>query len=182
MTETQKPSSLVVHCLLPRHWDEAAVLSQHGPASRACPPSLVGHGQGYKKAEGQAAKLCHMGHVLMENRSCLVVAASTTLATGTAEREAAVTMVGALSDTGRITLGMDKAYDTADFLAEMRRPGVTPHVAQNDNNRRSAIDGRHRPAKQWVVCHRDALCERDKERKLSQYRGGQRKRKVMPNG
>ena len=51
-------------------------------------------------------------------------------------------MVGALSDTGRITLGMDKAYDTADFVAEMRRLGVTPHVAQNDNHHRSAIDGR----------------------------------------
>jgi transposase len=94
----------------------------------------------YKKAEGQAAKLCHMGHVLMENRHGLTVATSTTLATGTAEREAAEAMVEALPTAGRITLGMDKAYDTADFVAEMRRLGVTLHVAQNDKNRRSAID------------------------------------------
>jgi len=96
----------------------------------------------YKKAAGQAAKLCHMGHVLMENRNGLVVATSTTLATGTAEREAAEAMVAAIPNRSRITLGMDKAYDAAEWVAEMRRLGVTPHVAQNDKHRRSAIDGR----------------------------------------
>ena len=96
----------------------------------------------YKKAEGQASKLCHMGHVVMENRSGLVVAAATTLATGTAEREAAETMIGELSGGHRITLGADKAYDTVDFVAEMRRQGVTPHVTQNNKRRHSAIDGR----------------------------------------
>lgn len=96
----------------------------------------------YRKANGQPAKLCHLGHVVMENRSGLVVAASLTPATGTAEREAAVAMVEALDGDQRITLGADKAYDTADFIAEMRRLRVTPHVAQNDTNRRSAIDGR----------------------------------------
>ena len=96
----------------------------------------------YRKANGQPAKLCHLGHVVMENRSGLVVAASLTPATGTAEREAAVAMVEALGGDQRITLGADKAYDTADFIAEMRRLRVTPHVAQNDTNRRSAIDGR----------------------------------------
>ena len=96
----------------------------------------------YKKANGQPAKLCHLGHVIIENRSGLVVAASLTPATGIAEREAAVAMVEALGGGQRITLGADKAYDTADFIAEMRRLRVTPHVAQNDTNRRSAIDGR----------------------------------------
>ena len=96
----------------------------------------------YKKAAGQAAKLCHMGHVLMENRNGLVVGASLTKATGTAEREAAIAMVEALPDDGRITLGTDKGYDTQDFVAEMRRLGVTPHVTQSNKKRRSAIDGR----------------------------------------
>jgi transposase len=96
----------------------------------------------YKKAAGQAAKLCHIGHVLMENRNGLVVDTSLTKATGTAEREAAVAMIGDLPDDGRITLGTDKGYDTQDFVAEMRRLGVTPHVTQNTNGRRSAIDGR----------------------------------------
>jgi IS5 family transposase len=96
----------------------------------------------YKKAEGQASKLCHMGHVVMENRSGLVVVASTTLATGTAEREAAEAMIDDLSGGPRITVGADKGYDTADFVAQMRRQGVTPHVTQNNKRRRSAIDGR----------------------------------------
>src|SRR5689334_10015704 len=85
-----------------------------------------------KKAEGQAAKLCHMGHVLIENRSCLVVDARTTLASGTAEREAAVAMIGAIPGQHRITVGGDKAYDTTDFVADMRGLDATPHVTQND--------------------------------------------------
>jgi hypothetical protein len=96
----------------------------------------------YKKSPGSAARLCHMGHVVMENRNGLVVAATVTQATGTAEREAAVAMIEPSAGGKRITLGTDKAYDTADFVAGMRRLGVTPHVSQNDNGRRSAIDGR----------------------------------------
>jgi transposase len=96
----------------------------------------------YKKAAGQAAKLCHMGHALMENRNGLVIDASLTKATGTAEREAAIAMVEDLPDGGRITLGTDKSYDTQEFVAEMRRLGVTPHVTQNTKGRRFAIDGR----------------------------------------
>ena len=96
----------------------------------------------YKKAEGQASKLCHMGHVVMENRNGLVVDASVTLATGTAEREAAEAMIGDMPAGHRITVGADKAYDTANFVAGMRELGATPHVTQNNKRRRSAIDGR----------------------------------------
>jgi transposase len=96
----------------------------------------------YKKAEGQAAKLCHMGHVLIENRHGLVIEATTTRATGTAEREAAVAMIAAIPGQHRITVGGDKAYDTQDFVADMRSLGATPPVTQNDKGRRSAIDGR----------------------------------------
>src|SRR3982751_4178284 len=96
----------------------------------------------FKKAAGEASRLCHMGHALMENRNGLVVDATLTTATGTAEREAAITMAGDLPAGGGTPLGGDKGYDTQDFVAEMRRLGVTPHVAQNTNGRRSAIDGR----------------------------------------
>jgi transposase len=96
----------------------------------------------FKKARGQAARLCHMGHVLMENRHGLVVDATLTHATGTAEREAALTMLSRMKGRHRITLAADKAYDTAGFVAALRDIGVTPHVAQNNANRRSAIDGR----------------------------------------
>ena len=96
----------------------------------------------FKKARGQAAKLCHIGHVLMENRNGLVVDAMLTHATGTAEREAALAMLERMDGRHRITLGADKAYDTAGFIAALRGIKVTPHVAQNNNGRRSAIDGR----------------------------------------
>ena len=44
--------------------------------------------------------------------------------------------------TRAITLGADKAYDTKDFVHDLRSMRVTPHGAQNINGRRSAIDGR----------------------------------------
>jgi IS5 family transposase len=83
-----------------------------------------------------------MGHLLMENRHGLVVDTQLTHATGTAEREAASGMLGDLPASGRVTVGADKLFDTQDFVAEMRRLGVTPHVTQHTNGRRSAIDGR----------------------------------------
>ncbi|MGH7041726.1 MAG: IS5 family transposase [Acetobacteraceae bacterium] len=96
----------------------------------------------YRKSSGQAAILCHMGHALIENRNGLVVDTRLTTASGTAERAAALEMIGELPAVARITLGADKAYDTADFVAELRRLGVTPHVARHTSRRRSAIDGR----------------------------------------
>ncbi len=68
--------------------------------------------------------------------------AELTQATGTAEREAAASMIDALGGNDRITVAADKACDTQDFIAEMRRLGVTPQVAQNNKRRRSAIDRR----------------------------------------
>jgi hypothetical protein len=78
----------------------------------------------------------------MENRHGLVIDAKVTQATGTAEREAAVELVDALGGSQRITLGADKNHDTRGFVEGMREMTVTPHVAQNDTHRSSAIDGR----------------------------------------
>jgi transposase len=96
----------------------------------------------YKKATGQQAKLGYLGHVLMENRTGLIVNTRLTQATGTAEREAAVEMVGELPGNYRVTVGGDKAYDTQAFVQDLRALGATPHVAQNTTGRASAIDGR----------------------------------------
>ena len=96
----------------------------------------------YKKAKGQEAKLGYLGHVLMENRNSLAVDTRLTLATGTAEREAALAMVKKRGGALRITLGGDKNYDTREFVKKLREQGVTPHVAQNNRNRVSALDGR----------------------------------------
>jgi transposase len=95
-----------------------------------------------RKGKGKEAKLSYMGHALMENRNGLVVDAMTTQATGTAERDAALLMAEAIPGNHPVTLGADKNYDTKDFVAEARNIEVTPHVAQNDKRRRSAIDGR----------------------------------------
>ena len=100
----------------------------------------------YRKADGQPARLCYLGHLLMENRHGLIVDTETTRATGWAERAAAEAMIetaiNAGAPAGQITLGADKGYDTAAHVACLRELGVTPHVAQHTNGRRSAIDGR----------------------------------------
>ncbi len=96
----------------------------------------------YRKSKNTGAQLGYLGHALMENRNGLAVNGRVTLATGTAEREAALEMIDDIAGSRRITLGADKGYDTADFVAELRARGVTPHIAQNDTNRRSAVDDR----------------------------------------
>jgi transposase len=97
----------------------------------------------YRKGSGMEAKLCFMGHTLMENRSGLIVDACLTAADGHAERIAALSMIEPRADRPRaVTLGADKAYDAEDFVNELRSMNVRPHVAQNDNGRRSAIDRR----------------------------------------
>src|SRR3954470_20862498 len=83
----------------------------------------------YKKGDGQAAKLCYLGHALMENRHGLAVDGGISLATGTAEREAALELVASRAGRRRITLGADKAYDVRQFIADLRRCNVTPHIA-----------------------------------------------------
>lgn len=103
----------------------------------------------YRKGDGQPAKLCYMGHALMENRHGLVVAAELTRATGTAEREAALALVERHRPSERrITLGADKAYDVADFVAALRERLVTPHIAidghvtKTGKTRKTAVDRR----------------------------------------
>ena len=96
----------------------------------------------YKKAAGQEAKLCFLGHVLMENRHGLVVKTRLTSATGTAEREAALALLRERPGRQRVTVGGDKNYDTHAFVQDLRAARVTPHVAQHTTNRASAIDGR----------------------------------------
>ena len=97
----------------------------------------------FRKSMAAPAKLCFMGHLLMEHRSALIVDMELTAADGYAERAAAVEMLRRQpARTRRRTVAADKAYDTKDFVADAREQGFTPHVAQNTNGRRSAIDGR----------------------------------------
>jgi hypothetical protein len=96
----------------------------------------------YKKSPGTGTALCFIGHALMENRSGLIVQGELTQADGRAERQAALDMVHRHSpgSTRKLTLGADKGYDAAEFVADLRQACVTPHVAQK--SRYSAVDGR----------------------------------------
>jgi len=107
-------------------------------ASTTDPDALL-----YRKGPGMEAKLCFIGHGLMENRSGLIVDARLTRVSGHAERLAALDMITSRGDRSRaITLGADKGYDAQDLVTELRELNVRPHIAQNTSGRRSAIDRR----------------------------------------
>jgi IS5 family transposase len=91
----------------------------------------------FRKGKGKEAKLAYLGHVLLDNRHGLVANVCATAATGTAEREAAVVLL--TGEDRAKTVGGDKNFDVASFVAAVRGLDVTPHVAQTDH---SAIDAR----------------------------------------
>jgi transposase len=96
-----------------------------------------------RKGPGKEAKLSYCGNLLVENRNGLIVNAELLEANGRAERDAALLMLEQVPGTKRVTAGADKGYDTAEFVAECRHLGVTPHVARNTGRRGgSAIDAR----------------------------------------
>jgi len=96
----------------------------------------------FRKGKGKPAQLCFMGHALMENRHGFAVEAEMTHADGYGERIAALEMLHRVDpgSTRRLTLGADKGYDDAGFVADLKAMCVTPHVAAK--KKRSAIDGR----------------------------------------
>ena len=92
----------------------------------------------YRKSNGQESRLCYMGHAIMENRNGLAVCGEVTRATGTAEREAALTWIDDRPTDRRITLGGDKGYDVADFVKALKERNVTPQIAINGSVRSDA--------------------------------------------
>jgi hypothetical protein len=96
-----------------------------------------------RKGAGKEAKLSYSGNLLIENRNGLIVNAELLEANGRAERDAALMMLEQLPGDQRLTVGGDKGFDTAEFVAECRHMNVTPHVAQNEKRPGgSAIDER----------------------------------------
>jgi transposase len=98
----------------------------------------------YKKGAGQAARLCYLGHAVMENRHGLLVDFLVTTASGTAECAVVPSVIDELRERRfhPETVGLDRGYDARDLVAKLRTRDITPHVAQNTAGRRSAIDGR----------------------------------------
>ncbi len=108
----------------------------------------------YRKGNGRESRLCYLGHAMMENRNGLVVGGNVTIASDTAERDAALELIERhCPGKRRRTLGADKAYDVAAFVEDLRNRNVTPHVAVQDHltktgkRRKTKIDGRttHHP-------------------------------------
>ena len=118
----------------------------------------------FRKGAGKEAKLSFMGHLLMENRSGLVVGTRLTRATGLAERAAASALIADVPGRHRITVGADRAYDTRDFVAGLRRLNATPHVAQNVSGRSSRIDRR-------TVRHRGYLASQRARKRIEEAFG-----------
>jgi transposase len=98
----------------------------------------------YRKSNKDAFKLSYLGHVLMENRSGLPVAARVTTAHPQGEWQAALEMAAAVNGgKRRITLAADKAYDEAQLIRDLRDRHITPHIQKRESeNRRSHLDGR----------------------------------------
>jgi transposase len=84
----------------------------------------------YRKGNGKEAKLSHVGHALSENRHGLILRVTATEANGMAERQATYEMLDDWKANGRTpkTLGGDKGYDDGDFLCELERRQITPHI------------------------------------------------------
>jgi transposase len=118
----------------------------------------------YRKSHQTASVLCYQGHVLMENRSGLVVGAVVTHADGKGERSAALAMLDRVPGEQRKTVGADKAYDSADFVAACRELRVTPHIAVHDKRRRSALDAR-------TTRHAGYLLSQTKRKRIEEHFG-----------
>jgi transposase len=95
----------------------------------------------YRKSAGGAFQLCHMAHVLMENRTGLPIAGRVTEAITAGEWDAAIEMLEGATKSKGGTVGGDTGYDCSRFVTAARAIYVTPHVTQH-TKRASMIDGR----------------------------------------
>jgi transposase len=122
----------------------------------------------YRKGAGQESRLAYLGHVLMENRNGLVAAAEATLATGTAEREAAATFSQRLPEGA--TLGADKGYDAEAFVEGLKARRIEPHIAINGtvskhgNARKTAVPSEVAASLRYAISSAAAQADRGRLR------------------
>jgi transposase len=103
----------------------------------------------FRKGKGKESKLCHMGHILTENRNGLIVEAEVTEAGTSQEWDAGTTMLAKQGTRPGRTVGADKGYDTLEFVEGSRGLGITPHVAAK--SARSCVDKRTTGTKGYEV-------------------------------
>ena len=115
-----------------------------------------------RQGPGKGSKLSYVGHTVMDNRNGLIVKAAASLATGKAEREVATRLLDQLPGSSKKTVGADKNYGTAGFIAGCRAGKITPRVARNDKRPGgSGIDGRTSSHPGYVISQR--TCKRVEE-------------------
>jgi transposase/IS5 family transposase len=98
-----------------------------------------------KKAAGQEAKLSYSLHVLMENRHGLCAGLEVTRTSGTAETEAAQTLLRRQKKEQKQTphsVGADKGYHNAEFVTYCRKAKIAPHIATRADRQVKGLDGR----------------------------------------
>lgn len=90
----------------------------------------------YKKSSAGQAEPSYLGHVVIENRNGLVMAACATQSSTTAEREAALEMLDEIRVEDKpITLGADKQYQDPSFVDKLRERQVIPHIAEYESGK-----------------------------------------------
>ena len=113
----------------------------------------------YRKGAGKPARLCFMGHAVMENRSGFALAATVTQATGTAEREAALSMLDGINANPGATVGGDAAYDVWRFKQELEERDYVPHMARRTQKTWGGIPYRPPPGYDLSLRHRKRIEE-----------------------
>ena len=99
----------------------------------------------YRKAHGQASKLCFGTQVLMENRHGLCAAITVHNPIAQDEPTVALAQVDEhrqLHQAAITTLGADKAYHQRKFVAGCRERQISPHAACKDQGQVAGLDGR----------------------------------------
>jgi transposase len=142
----------------------------------------------FRKGLGNKARLCFMGHALMENRNGLIVGAETTTATGHAERRAALTLIephaappqpgvdkslplrrqGTMTApilSRRCTVGRSPRMSRRTLTAAVRRSTTAPPAIPAMRSRSASVNASRRPLagpRRWPACARcgAAACSR----------------------
>jgi transposase len=104
---------------------------------------------------GVLSQLAYMGNVLMDNRTGLCAEAEVLPARGTAEVEAATTMLERLESRAvKIkSVGADAGYYRQEFISVCRTIKAIPHVSPRTDRRLLGIDGRTHSSNGYIKSH-----------------------------
>ncbi len=79
-----------------------------------------------RKGKGQESMLAYIGHVMVDAATGIIRGCKTTIASGKAEVEAAISMARTLAQAGAKIIA-DRNYDQTPFIQGIRELGMIPH-------------------------------------------------------